>query len=1043
MSARDSWAILRIGIDYDRLTISHEDARGALPLPDAPAAWELRPFSVSGLEASSARPREARVQPGLFDRLREAMEALPGTRYGPHANGPVPLAVFVDPPNKKEAQRKETAKTIPTALWEEAVEELLSPELDLDKIEVVRLEPTREQPRPPFRLPLRILAVGLESMEVLNPLRFAPWYLNSAEAQTFGLHVDFTEPADLPKTLRKEVRDVVVLGRTELASFLEAARKLRRPALTRPRLAILLDHPDDGAGRAFSADWAAVPLPPNLALLRLPMTNYDPASFLKAFIEGIIHDFPLHEATRAAKRAFPATERPTGPKVRLRATPRSNQALRMAEALDQLQNEARSLNEQIDPGEIDAFVLRIDLDDDASLLASLDEARRLQEPVQQIAYEARNLQGDFSRETFGLLPMAKAEAAVALARTSSEEVRRVLAQITADPKLAEAVRNEQDRRVDISLDELDEVGVYRPFYAWDYALRCGKGYRMRLHIGHPSDNSLMTGEVPPIDPLLPEPESREQGHHLEVAVFEAGFTLRSPRQQPLYLPPLGGSKPVFFELRAPEEPGTATLRIGLYHKNNLVQSFLLEADVQHDSVFGDRLVRSRLVLARSARFTNLDDLKPRTLAIGVNQDTGGSTHSIMLKKDDTAAEPIRLTERLMDDQVGDFRTFLEKASYQVKNGRKTPRFAIDTSPGNAPSEDFKDVIRELADAYGGPLYREIYRRASPALKTKLRTLASWRPGPNDEVPIIQITRHDPNFAFPWPVLYDYPLPRRVAGEAPKPVCMGAPLDGPPPAPAGKKPRGCPHNPDRDVYCIEGFWGIRHQIEQLLEKGDHHDDVATDVRRPAGRSAVCLARGIDDRFTAKLASDLEKELKQVLLEIGPDTDLLDVLWDDGQRPALLVMIAHLETREKPGEPVGPRILTFPRKKWPLPTAIPPDKWLLEEGLFDYEVDRGSWDGQPRPVVLLVACGSAATELASLNDFVKSFASAGAGAVVGTECDIFSSLGAHFAREVVLDLWKGTASLGLAMHRFNRKTLASGNPMAFAFSCFGNADITLTV
>jgi hypothetical protein len=160
---------------------------------------------------------------------------------------------------------------------------------------------------------------------------------------------------------------------------------------------------------------------------------------------------------------------------------------------------------------------------------------------------------------------------------------------------------------------------------------------------------------------------------------------------------------------------------------------------------------------------------------------------------------------------------------------------------------------------------------------------------------------------------------------------------------------------------------------------------------------------------------------------PGADLIDLLWDDQQRPGILIVLGHMAERQVQGEPDEPRML-LPKKKWFLASDV-----LARLG-FD-----APWS-QPNTLVLLMACSSGATELTTLNNFVTSLTTAGATAVIGTECLVYSSLVARFTREVMFELWD-KKRLGKAMKFFNRRLLTGGNPLAFVFNCLGSTGIKL--
>jgi hypothetical protein len=139
-------------------------------------------------------------------------------------------------------------------------------------------------------------------------------------------------------------------------------------------------------------------------------------------------------------------------------------------------------------------------------------------------------------------------------------------------------------------------------------------------------------------------------------------------------------------------------------------------------------------------------LAPRALSIGVNQNRDETAHTFMLKRNDEA-EPLDLTEAIVSDQQKTFREMLQKATV---DSTKRPRFATFPKPGEAPSVEFEEEIRKLAD-FGRGLYRAIFIRSGKKMQKELRAIAASA----DDT--IQIVRLHPNFAFPWPALHDFHL----------------------------------------------------------------------------------------------------------------------------------------------------------------------------------------------------------------------------------------------------------------------------------------------
>jgi hypothetical protein len=997
------WALLRLRFSPRALWAAYEDDDGTrldppTTLSGATADWPLRFTTLPPFGLVIPPEPGIRIPPDFDERIRTAVSPLPLMRSGPHATGPIPLPIFVDPPAGMAAYP-----------WEVAVEGLLPADVDRERIQIIRLARQKWGSRPPFRLPLRVLTVGTRCFSALQGLRSTPWYVQSPQAQAHGLQVELTDPTQVPQALRQKAPDVVVVDEESVDGVLRSIGKLPGAAKTGPRLVVFID---TAANELYLA---TLPLPPGASLLWLaPVPGTEAAEFLEEFFYSLFHDFPLHEAMKSAMRRTAAfLARP----ALLVADPRSNQDLRMSDALAQLHDDTFTLSQTIAQGDLAAFFTRLGAEAPEELRSTLRGAFALSSPIQEATEHTRGLKFNFQRETWGLVPLADAEAALARARAAEDSVKAALASVLSNPNYVEMIQKHQDRRVDVALEQLDpDSSVYEAVNP-NYQLSQGAPYRLRVHVGGRSPDSLMVGETPPLDPLLPEPEG-QPGHTLEVVVFEKDFVLLSPRVQSLYLPPLRGSQPVYFAILAPRRD-TAELRIGLYHKNHLLQSFVLEAKIgAGEYVSGDaRQVQVRLNFSRTARFTNLPELAPRDLGIGVNQDQGGGTHSFMFKRGNEAL-PVHLTESVVRDQVQKFRQILQEATFDAQGGA---RFATYPEPGTPPSPDFAEVIRQLADL-GNELYQAVFIRAPKPMQTELRAVA----GNVDTT--IQVVRHDPNFAFPWPILYDFQLPQKIAGAQPPPVCMGGANNGEGNrTPGNGSVKRCSHGPRDKVYCIYGFWGIRHRVEQLVALGGSLEDAVEKIQ-PNPQAGVCLAVGTSDEHTTKMATELRAQLGTAVAELGPGNDLLDLLWQPQSRPAVLIVLGHLETATIFGEPEGPRIVLVPKQQWLQATPI-----------TNRQINDGDWE-QPRTLVLLMACGSGATDITTLNDLMTALTSVGAAAVIGTECAAFSRLVSRFAQEVTLDVWKG-ASLGEAVKAFNRRLVQAGNPLAFVFNYIGDADLTI--
>jgi hypothetical protein len=565
----------------------------------------------------------------------------------------------------------------------------------------------------------------------------------------------------------------------------------------------------------------------------------------------------------------------------------------------------------------------------------------------------------------------------------------------------------QGRRADLRLERSEEFlpGLFLPRPVPPRrTLAQGATYRVRLQLGRQLKGSMMVEPPPPIDPLLPPPGP--QGYELQAAIYPLDFTLVGEGMKTFRLPVKGASEAVLFKVLAPAQAGPARLRVCLYHHNHMVQSFLVTAEVAEAEAGHEAQVpRAELEFSRSERFTNLEALTPRALCIGVNQDAGGSTHTVMVKGQQAGS--FHLTEQLLAAEVARFRAILKQAA--VKNGNQ-PGFPSFPAPGQVPSPEYDEVIRQLAE-WGGKMFHALFGRAPPPMEETLRGLT------REQDTTIQIVRHDPNFILPWTALYDFRLPDRPEGEPPPPVCNGFMKTD-----TGEAP--CGHRRKDATYCVRGFWGVRHRVEQLL--GVTKEDAVQEISGVSGRPRVHLAIGTPDTYTQQLSRQLREQLGPEVRELTATDSLLDILWSPTQRPAQVIILGHLETRKLQGEPPEPR-LVLPSK----------DRWLRATTLMDRTIDEQRWE-QPRSLVFLMACSALVTEVGTPNDLLLALTAAGAAAIIGTECVVFTGLVARFTQEVTDALWRD-GTLGSSVHAFRLKILKEGNPMAFAFSVYGDAEL----
>jgi hypothetical protein len=1026
------WVVLHLDIRPDGVWIGYEDNRGrGRSVPNRGVAdWPLAPgwtsigATLPPWGSALAVAPMAYLPDDMLAVLSELANALPH-ESGPHQTGYVPLAVFIDVP-----------PAFAVFSWEDTVEQLLrTASLDTDRIQLARLAGGRVPHRPSFELPLRLLAAGPESDAALDTVRSSTWY-QDAHVQQHGLVLaTVASSGAAPAVLRAPGHDVVICDGDIAPAVLRAAR--RATSNTRPRVIAVFD----GMWREDALLAAAsLPHPRGTSVVWLPASMAQ-ADYVLQLLMGIVHDYPVHGAVKAANRTVlpGAVSQPL-----LFSHPRSLNDLRMMHAMAALVEEGAELAD-LDPGDIDSFLQRAGQSItpqatarpriSSQLTRTLRGAAKLAVPFRDAVLGAASLEPSFMQESLGLLPAAAARARLFDARSDQESLRGALADLAASESALDLLGEIQDRRLDAVLlrrQPTHETGFFvRPHET----LRTGAHYQLRVSIGRRSLHSVVIGEPPPIDPLLP-PAADERGHTLHVAVFPHGFELESPAMQAIELPPYGASTAAYFDLTAPETPGQARLRIAVYYDlapgidaetatddeyhNHMIQSYLLHADVEQDEVWvsGDAgpAIRVELEFSRTERFVDMAEFTTRALTLGFNEN--GDTHSIQLKRGRTVGSA-DITERVMQEALAAVRARLEDATWNAAG--QGPRFG-DTLTAAQRETEFDATVPGLARA-GASLYDMLWSNLSDTAQRALLELTTSNDG------IIQITRFNQNYIFPWATLYDFAVPQAIEGQPETRVCHGfARVDGQgEPYSCQRCLNDCLYPDKREAFCVYGFWGMRHQVEQLLHTPRQQE---TPVRRvhPVRAGAVRVAVGLEGGPSATLGAELAARLGATLVKpIEPAEDLLAGLWSDADRPAILVILGHYETRDLPEQPKGARI-TLPGKRW---LQAP----MITQRIRD-EQNR-KWT-EPHPIVILAACESAAADLGTIASFVNALANARAAAVVGTETTIFEKLACRLGVDLA-DAILRSVPFGMAVLQFRRDLVREFNPLGLVITPYGDADL----
>ena len=837
--------------------------------------------------------------------------------------------------------------------------------LHLSEYPVVWWSRTPWESRPPITLPLKVAAVGRDASEWIGDLKGSSW-ANDKDVQTHGLVIQ-TGPDPAP--ILHAFSPHIVVAKT-LDQVLEIAARL--PGTLRPRLFVWFDETMNSEAPALMRSVIS-----GVAMLRIGAISNSQMNYsLKTLGLEFTHDKPLHEIAMEINKngSLP---------VCLTADPFSLQGLRLSEAVRFLRREAQTIESQYTESrahEISSWIAR-------SAMIS-----------------------DFLREKNAFLPMASLmrgrdavhsgfRAAMAWAK---EENRAAGPPIFAP----------SPRSVQVTVERLDS----EPFLSAvtpQTALGAGLTYQLRVEISLPFPSSLVEQSVP-IDPVLGQPD-HSSGYDLEVAVQGKDFDILSERSLCLFLPKLGASAPVYFEIRAPERAQSAELRVCVYHQNHLVQSYILKASVKPKEVTGRKKATTVVLeLARTGSWSDVNNLGARMISLGVNASSGG-THNLIIKSTATAEE-VSLKASTFNDAVMEIRNVLAAAAKDQADPSLAKEYPI-LVKGQQPTDDVAETIRKLT-AWGIQLYGAFFARVvlgdSP-MRGDLVRLAS------SSGEAIQVVRFAYEDVFPWALLYDWDRPSDDGAA----VCLGWTRgdDG--------RTTPCDHRSNSSVYCVRGFWGVRHRVEEVLRQPEGYvKSVAHSAKGPAIR--VVADGSLSGGQT--LINDLAARFGHNNVALGPNEPkpLLDILFDNPDiRPSLLILLGH---HERLNRPIGGLLSRLQIDDKP--------EWLSEEDVrFRMQKQPSSW-AQPRSVVLLMACESAITGLTTLTDFVTTWNVSGAGAIIGTESVVGSKLAADFAQRFAHRMWNDKETLGSAMMGIRGEFLAEGNPLAFLFHAVGDLDLNLS-
>jgi hypothetical protein len=576
-------------------------------------------------------------------------------------------------------------------------------------------------------------------------------------------------------------------------------------------------------------------------------------------------------------------------------------------------------------------------------------------------------------------------------------------------------------------------------------LKAGGEYFFWLSIGPRDIASLETGPTPEVhvpldakitvalfgfkDGLILTPgadvgELRERG----------GLAMEPTRQ------PLGEQAPatskieerLYFPINAPLIPGKYQMRCNLYWGQILLQSRLVEAEVEYEPIqLGEREaaainVTADYTIAPSLNPSHLRQLPEHRLSVLMNQN-GDGTHSFhflgaengrVFKNDD-----IRFGENELQDMITTARKKLRRVSWGTEEEWDEEVDDYLYQDRQVRIDRLKADLFNMAQ-WGYAFYDALIQKIAGREMDEydLQDLMK-KPG------IVQIAlKESPSYILPISLIYDHELD---VGAPELSLCQtfeGALASGQALETLACFQGNCPSSADRTVICPSGFWGFRHYLGTPLTVVD---SLETEEQNGVGR---------DVPPTIEVEGDLR-------VAVGVATNLVftETHIDTLRHLRAGTNLDYADNRKRVFEVLRgtPHVVYFYCHGGYAGSA----PYLQVGGDSSQTIDpsnirtyRIRW-ASPRPLVFINGCHTTSVSPLQALDFIKPFVTrARCAGVIGTEITIFEELATTFA-EACLSRFYAGEGIGMAIRNARLTLLQEGNPLGLVYIPFVMAGLHL--
>ncbi len=458
--------------------------------------------------------------------------------------------------------------------------------------------------------------------------------------------------------------------------------------------------------------------------------------------------------------------------------------------------------------------------------------------------------------------------------------------------------------------------------------------------------------------------------------------------------------------------GAAALRCTIYHRDNVVQSALVEVLV---GAAEPRTKSQTAVIdyTLSADFAAVDLLEDRSLNVLTNE-SGQGTHKIVLKGSERAVVvdlPKATADGLLERGRAELRAVTldrtgERSRYRTDNTQDTKSFIQD--------------LKGLANVGAEFLVQVVPKRVDRSfLRDRLRTRST-----------MQIARVARSTSFPWALIYDLPveldpewklcplldnwdLHRQLLDDLP-----------------GKCPFDEQHA-EKNALCPFGFWGYRQIIEQPPSTAAPKKEIA-----PAPHAVAPFVRSL--ALNSRLSETHLKDLETCFERRFTLSDCItkDALSKLVAEPALPLIYFYCHGKE--GE-VGASEMPVPYLEIGKDDAIGARDFTTWGDIENWP--EAHWT-DVAPLVFINGCHTLKLTPETIVGFADVLADENAAGVIGTEI----SVAQETANEVAQRFWTYFAgerpvNVGEALYRTRIDLLKKGNVSGLVYTAFCLAELSL--